>query len=279
MTAPDSFDSPDGRTYSTPEVAGQAASVAFRRTAFAETDDTSAVLAWDELPQNYRDGWEAAASAALDATVAGILRAADSTGAVIIAFRHEVGDREAELMIDRWREYGPEGVNIIIVEDVAAIAAAAPAPAADLRDRIEAALNASMDRCARCKTCDVQVDAVMAVVAGAAPAPAALRALLEEALFLRQNGEYAPGGRENWHDWDTKAERLLRGLPPAGQPQAAPELADAMAETASRELAAAMRETRHYREALAEVASHDNDPITQVRIIARAARRALEGKP
>lgn len=56
------------------------------------------------------------------------------------------------------------------------------------------------------------------------------------------------------------------------------ELAAAMAETASRELAAAMAESRRYRDALAEVASHDNDPITQVRIIARAAKRALEGK-
>jgi hypothetical protein len=38
--------------------------------------------------------------------------------------------------------------------------------------------------------------------------------LLEEALFLRQNGEYAPGGRENWHDWDREAETFLRGLLP-----------------------------------------------------------------
>lgn len=38
--------------------------------------------------------------------------------------------------------------------------------------------------------------------------------LLEEALFLRMNGEYAPGGNENWHDWDGRAERFLRGLLP-----------------------------------------------------------------
>lgn len=38
--------------------------------------------------------------------------------------------------------------------------------------------------------------------------------LLEEALFLRMNGEYAPGGKENWHDWDDKAERFLRALQP-----------------------------------------------------------------
>lgn len=39
--------------------------------------------------------------------------------------------------------------------------------------------------------------------------------LLEEALFLRMNGEYAPGGNENWHEWDDKAERFLRGLLPS----------------------------------------------------------------
>jgi hypothetical protein len=38
-----------------------------------------------------------------------------------------------------------------------------------------------------------------------------LRAALEEAFLLRQHGEYAPGGNENWHDWDRKAELLLRG--------------------------------------------------------------------
>jgi hypothetical protein len=38
--------------------------------------------------------------------------------------------------------------------------------------------------------------------------------LLEEALFLRMNGDYAPGGTNNWHDWDDKAERFLRGLLP-----------------------------------------------------------------
>ena len=34
--------------------------------------------------------------------------------------------------------------------------------------------------------------------------------LLEEALHLRMNGEYAPGGKENWHDWDRKTEIFLR---------------------------------------------------------------------
>lgn len=41
--------------------------------------------------------------------------------------------------------------------------------------------------------------------------------LLEEALFLRMNGEYAPGGRNNWRDWDDKAERFLRSLLPADE--------------------------------------------------------------
>jgi hypothetical protein len=35
----------------------------------------------------------------------------------------------------------------------------------DLRQRIDDALQESMDRCARCKACDAQVDAVMAVIA------------------------------------------------------------------------------------------------------------------
>ena len=44
-----------------------------------------------------------------------------------------------------------------------------------------------------------------------------LKALLEEALFIRQNGERAPGGSENWRDWDLKAETLLRGLLAPGE--------------------------------------------------------------
>jgi hypothetical protein len=46
--------------------------------------------------------------------------------------------------------------------------------------------------------------------------------LLEEALFLRTNGEYAPGGNENWHDWDDRAERFLRGLLPPEAEDLAP---------------------------------------------------------
>jgi hypothetical protein len=38
--------------------------------------------------------------------------------------------------------------------------------------------------------------------------------LLEEALFLRMNGERPPGGTSNWRDWDSRAEVFLRGLLP-----------------------------------------------------------------
>lgn len=40
--------------------------------------------------------------------------------------------------------------------------------------------------------------------------------LIEEALRIRMYGERAPGGTENWHDWEREAEVFLRGLlPPA----------------------------------------------------------------
>jgi hypothetical protein len=42
------------------------------------------------------------------------------------------------------------------------------------------------------------------------PYKAPLTRLAEEALFIRQHGERAPGGNENWRDWDLKAETLLR---------------------------------------------------------------------
>lgn len=46
-------------------------------------------------------------------------------------------------------------------------------------------------------------------------ASAAIR-LLEEALLLRMYGERPPGGSENWHDWERKAERFLPSLLTAG---------------------------------------------------------------
>jgi hypothetical protein len=55
-------------------------------------------------------------------------------------------------------------------------------------------------------------DAIIGALGGSAESPAVK--LLEEALFLRTNGEYAPGGTNNWHDWDSRAEVFLRGLLP-----------------------------------------------------------------
>lgn len=36
--------------------------------------------------------------------------------------------------------------------------------------------------------------------------------LLKEAFFIRQHGERAPGGNENWRDWERKTELYLRSL-------------------------------------------------------------------
>jgi hypothetical protein len=48
--------------------------------------------------------------------------------------------------------------------------------------------------------------------------------LVEEALHLLQNGKYAPGGTENWRDWERKAEAyLLSQLPAPHHTTAAPE--------------------------------------------------------
>src|ERR1700733_12680576 len=44
-------------------------------------------------------------------------------------------------------------------------------------------------------------------------AMATARRLLEQALFLRMNGERAPGGNETWAEWDRHAEEFLRSLP------------------------------------------------------------------
>lgn len=47
---------------------------------------------------------------------------------------------------------------------------------------------------------------------------------------------------------------------------------------AAGELAAVLAESRRYRNALGQVARHSDDDIAQVRIVAKIARRALEGK-
>ena len=48
--------------------------------------------------------------------------------------------------------------------------------------------------------------------------------LLEEALHLRMNGERAPGGNENWREWERRAETFLRSqLTQAGANPHCPE--------------------------------------------------------
>jgi hypothetical protein len=36
--------------------------------------------------------------------------------------------------------------------------------------------------------------------------------LVEEAIHLRMHGERAPGGTENWRDWERAAEVFMRSL-------------------------------------------------------------------
>jgi hypothetical protein len=43
---------------------------------------------------------------------------------------------------------------------------------------------------------------------------APLAKLAEDALFLRQNGERAPGGHETWGEWEARAEQVLRSTYP-----------------------------------------------------------------
>ena len=122
-------------------------------------------------------------------------------------------------------------------------------------------------------------------IAAAAPAPAAPTYQMACGCNDGDGKKYTPVGA--WYCGVHGQTTIVTesAAPQEPQPQAAPapdtamaDSGEAMREAASRELASAMAESRHYREALAEIASHDNDPITQVRIIARAARRALEGK-
>lgn len=58
-----------------------------------------------------------------------------------------------------------------------------------------------------------------AVNARGIPLPASgdhQRRLLEQALFLRMNGERALGGNETWREWERDAETFLRSLPVRG---------------------------------------------------------------
>lgn len=43
-----------------------------------------------------------------------------------------------------------------------------------------------------------------------------LRRLVETALNIRMYGERAPGGNENWRDWDRAASAYLFPKPPGG---------------------------------------------------------------
>lgn len=53
------------------------------------------------------------------------------------------------------------------------------------------------------------------LMAGTYKAP--LTRVAEEALFLCQHGERAPGGTETWGKWTVKAEALLRSTVPPGR--------------------------------------------------------------
>jgi hypothetical protein len=81
---------------------------------------------WDRaLVQEGRRGWEAAVRAGVDARVAAMVKAPDG-GAFVVAFRDEVSAEEAEDLHERWAEYGPDSVSLVIVDDVAAIGVREP---------------------------------------------------------------------------------------------------------------------------------------------------------
>jgi hypothetical protein len=92
-----------------------------------------APVLWGELGGKARAGWGDVAGDAIDARVASIVRAAGGD-TVIVAFKDPVGEHEAEEMLDRWREYGPDDSSLIIVESAAGIDVAAKAgPQAEIR--------------------------------------------------------------------------------------------------------------------------------------------------
>jgi len=109
-----------------------------------------------------------------------------------------------------------------------------------LRDRIDAALQDSMDSCARCKACDAQVDAVMAVLAAeAAPVPsAAIEALTrlasDQVIFTERDLVDAPDPLTA--ERKARSEFAARALEALGSPAAA-GVPPAAAVTALRALA------------------------------------------
>jgi hypothetical protein len=84
-----------------------------------------APIGWRELSGEAQGEWEGIAQAGTDARVAALLKAPDG-GALVVAFRDEVTPEEAKELHERWGEYGPETVSLVIVDDVAAIAAYKP---------------------------------------------------------------------------------------------------------------------------------------------------------
>jgi len=109
-----------------------------------------------------------------------------------------------------------------------------------LRDRIDAALQDSMDSCARCKACDAQVDAVMAVLAAeAAPVPsAAIEALTrlasDQVIFTERDLVDVPDPLTA--ERKARSEFAARALEAIGSPAAA-GVPPAAAVTALRALA------------------------------------------
>lgn len=83
---------------------------------------------WDTLTEEDRADLEVSVQAAVDAKVAAMVRAADG-GTVVIAFRDPLTPQQGEELHDRWAEYGPETVSLVIADGVAAVAAQQPQPA------------------------------------------------------------------------------------------------------------------------------------------------------
>ena len=73
-------------------------------------------------------------------------------------------EEERELNSIAVQQFGKQLIMLDDAEMAAVLTERATQQRNTLRARIAAALDASIDRCARCKTCDTQVDAVMAVL-------------------------------------------------------------------------------------------------------------------
>jgi hypothetical protein len=78
------------------------------------------------------------------------------------------GEEERELNSIGIQMFGKQLIMLDDTEMTAVLAEKAAQQRNYLRGLIATALDASIDQCTRCKTCDVQVDAVMAVLEGTA---------------------------------------------------------------------------------------------------------------